>query len=583
MGRGMVRATPGRPRWRWGLAAAAALSGTVALPGAAGAQPVLGGFDDATVPGRGEIRIRLGALFSTFDDRYGGFSTQPGDRRLPAGARYSFETLGPAQIPALAPLAAALAGLTDGTPETVSLGRTEARARGSIMSFPLVGELGITRRISLAVSVPTVRTRHAVDVRVNPDGTTGNVGFNPAAQASFSGAGITTGALERNRAVQTQFSAAVTALQGLLARCPASGATLPAECAPVVANRAGAQALVTNATAFAQNVARVYGSGATTNGSGLAFVPVAGSTLQQQVERRVAALRELFRGYGVDAIAAATAPAGSPARIATAGLQRLLVDPAFGIDADSLRPITRSSTGDIDLTGTFLLVDTFGAGAARLTPTGFHVRATATAGFRVGFSAGEDAPTIFTDLPTASGAHAVLVRGAADLAFGRHAWATVAARWASPLADEQVVRITAVPEEPFPGAAQQRLVGRQLGRELEIQLTPRWSLGDYVALAAQYSLRDKAADRFTGTFPLDSAAGGGTLDAATLGIGTAAREQRVGIGLTYSTVAAYLRRRSNVPVEVSLLHLETIAGSGTPKLSTDVVSLRVYLGLRRPR
>jgi hypothetical protein len=327
----------------------------------------------------------------------------------------------------------------------------------------------------------------------------------------------------------------------------------------------------------------VYG-GAATNATGLAFVPVAGSALQQQVERRLAALREQFAAFGVSDIASGTAPAGSPARIAAAGLQRILVTPAFGIEADSLRSITRSSTGDIDVVGNVLLVDTFGPDTARLRPTGFHARATATAGFRIGFSSGEDAPTILTDLPTASGANAILVRGAADLAFGRRAWATISARWASPLADEQVVRITDVPEQPFPGIERQRLVGRQLGRELELQLTPRWTLGDYVAVAAQYAFRDKAADRFTGTFPLDSTGEGGTLDAATLGIGTAAREQRVGIGITYSTVAAYLRRRSNVPVELSLLHLETIAGSGgIPKLSTDVVQLRLYLGRRARR
>jgi hypothetical protein len=589
MARRQVRGRSGLPRWRRGWASGVALLGAGLLGTAAGrplhAQPVVGGFDDATVPGRGETRIRLGGIFSTFDDRYGGFSTAPDDRRAPAGSRYTFDALGVAQLPLLSPLQQALAGITEGTPEAVSLGRTVGLARGSYLTFPVSGELGITRRFSLGVTVPTVRSRHVVDVRVNPDGTTGNIGFNPAIEASFPSAALAAGARERNRAVQTQFTAAVTALQQLLTTCPTSSTgTVPAGCERVVANRAAATALVTSATSFAQGVARVYGAGSGTSANGLAFVPVAGSSLQQQVERRLAALRQQFRDFGIESIATGTAPVGSPARIAAAGLQRILVTPAFGIQADSLASITRSSTGDIDVVGNVLLVDTFGAGLARLTPTGFHVRATATAGFRVGFSGGEDAPTLLTDLPTAGGENALLFRGAADLAFGRRAWATVAARWASPLADEQVVRITDVPEQPFPGIERQQLVGRKLGRELELQLTPRWSFGDYLAVAAQYSLRDKAADEFTGTFTLDSAAGGGALDASTLGIGTAAREQRVGFGLTYSTVAAYLKRRSNVPIEVSLLHLETISGSGgIPKLSTDVIQLRIYPGLRRPR
>jgi hypothetical protein len=310
---------------------------------------------------------------------------------------------------------------------------------------------------------------------------------------------------------------------------------------------------------------------------------VAGSSLQRQVESRLAALRTAFGSFGVDAIAAGTHPVGSPARIAAAGLQRLLVVPAFGIEADSLQSITRSSTGDIDVFGNVLLVDTFGRGEARLTPTGFRVRATATAGFRFGFSAGEDVANILTDIPTASGANALLFRGAADLAFGPRGWATVAARLTAPMADEQVARITDVPEQPFPEIFRQQLVGRQLGREVELQVTPRWSFGHYLAVAAQYALRDKSADRYTGTYALDSAAGGGTLDAASLGIGTAQREQRLGIGVTYSTVAAYLRRHSNLPLEVSVLHQVTISGSNVPKFSTDVVQLRLYLGLRGRR
>ncbi len=582
MGRRLVRGTV--PRRHGGGALGVARSGLllVGLTAArlAGAQAVLGGFDDATVPGRGELRIRLGGIFSTWDDRYGGFSTAPGDRRFPAGARYAFDTLGVTQLPLLTPLQDGLVGLTDGTPEAVSLGRTVSRARGGILDFPITGELGITRRISIGVTVPTVRTRHVVDVQVNPGGTTGNTGFNPALEGSFPDANTATNARTRNLAVRTQFEAAASALQRLLDTCPTTpGENVPAGCAPVIANRPAAVALVTNANAFSQGVVRVYGLG-TTASPGLAFVPVAGSTLQQQVERRLGALRTQFQGFGIDNIAAGTAPAGSPARIAMAGLQRILVATGAGIEVDSLQSITRSSTGDVDFFGNFLLVDTFGSGTERLAPTGFHVRATATAGFRFGFSAREDVPNILTDIPTASGENAILVRGAADLAFGRRGWATIAARFTSPMADEQVVRITDVPEQPFPELFRQQRVGRQLGREIQLEVTPRWSFGEWLGVAAQYAYRSKAADKYTGTFAIDS--GGATLDAATLGLGTEAREQRFGIGLTFSTLGAYMRRRSGLPMEVSLLHLETIAGSNLPKLSTDVVQLRFYIGRDRP-
>jgi hypothetical protein len=58
-------------------------------------------------------------------------------------------------------------------------------------------------------------------------------------------------------------------------------------------------------------------------------------------------------------------------------------------------------------------------------------------------------------------------------------------------------------------------------------------------------------------------------------------EQRLGLGITYSTVAPYARRRGNLPLEISFGHFETIAGSGgaVPRMSIDQLQVRVYFQL----
>ncbi|HET6583347.1 MAG TPA: hypothetical protein VFG69_07865, partial [Nannocystaceae bacterium] len=63
---------------------------------------------------------------------------------------------------------------------------------------------------------------------------------------------------------------------------------------------------------------------------------------------------------------------------------------------------------------------------------------------------------------------------------------------------------------------------------------------------------------------------------------TATTLQRVGLGVRYSTVDAYLRGRAKYPIELSFRHFETISGdAGVPKLFRDQIQLRIYYRLFR--
>jgi carbohydrate-selective porin OprB len=122
---------------------------------------------------------------------------------------------------------------------------------------------------------------------------------------------------------------------------------------------------------------------------------------------------------------------------------------------------------------------------------------------------------------------------------------------------------------------------------VDVEVAPRYTINEYVGITAQYRYLRKSADRYTGTFSLDSAATGFgpvTLNASMLDAGTATTEQRWGLGLTFSTVAAATRHASRIPFDVSYLHYGTFAGTAgagglLPRIGYDAVELRLYVRL----
>lgn len=562
----------GRPR---AVLAAAVLSGGVLLAPLAGAaaQPVVGGFDDATLPGRWEARLRVAAAFEGTSEQFGGLTGTGG--RAPLGARFAFDSLGASRLPVVARTQRFLRDSV-GVGVGLTLGTVSTGARTLVTRVPLQLDLGITRRLAVGVMVPLVRTRAAVNVRVNEGGTTGNLGFNPA-NATASGT-ANAAAATRNAQVQAQLRTVADSLQALVTNCPASTTGAPAACVPVIANRAGATQLVAQTRTVAGGIARVYGNGTPAN-PGALLVPIQGTDAQRAVEARLQALGTQFAAFQVPGLGTPTAPAGATARIASAGLQRVLTEQAFGVLADSLEGVQRAGVGDVEVGASFMWLDTFGASAARMMP-GLRVRSTVGAGYRLRTGSADLAFDAF-DVPTGSGAGALLLRTATDVAFSRRIWASVIARVESPIARQQLARIPVFAGELLATADRERLVDRRLGRQVHVEVTPRWAPNEAFAIAAHYALRSKQADRYSGTFTsTDTTAGTplGAFDAAILGEGTAARAQIAGFGITYSTLPAVGRGRSWLPIEVSYLHTTTVAGSGgiVPRTRVDQLTLRIY-------
>ena len=539
----------------------------LALPALLGAQPVLGGGEDATVPRKGRVRLRLGGLVESAADR---FDAQ--GNRLPLGAASSFDTLGARLLPSLGPLQDTLRLLAGQPTLGTSLGQLRNDVRVDVQTIPIQVEYGVLDRLTLSLLVPVIRTRSTVNASVNGTGVEGNLGFNPARGTAG------TAAFQRNAVLTNQLEQASASLRTLVNTCSVTPPTDP-RCTNFPTARA--TALIAEATNFRSRVAYVYGTG--TASPGQRFVPIAGTAAQRAVNSRVDSLSRAFAAFQITSLAATSTPLGANQRLGIGGVQSILTDEAYGIASDSLRGILRSNTGDVELAGSFQWLDTFGGDeAARLAPVGFQARSTVTAGYRLGTGSGDFPFTLF-DVPAGTGASAILLGSTTDLVLGRRAWATVSVRATQPLAVQQPLRVPVFAGQFYVPAYREVTVDRTLGRELQFELTPRYAFGDAFSVWAQYQYRTKAADENRGTFEVQLAEGAPAevIDASVLDVDTEAREQRAGIGVAYSTLAAYTRGRGSLPVEISWVYRQTLSGRGgtVARNSGQQVQVRFYFRL----
>ena len=540
------------------------------------AQPVRGIGDDALTPPRGAIRVQLSTTITDFSQRYGRNTPGRSDGALePLAADFSVDTLGVALFPGLAPVQNALRTLTGNSAFTLSLGRSAVTSSVRVQTTPLFAEAGISNRLSIGVLVPVVSARHLVSLNVNPLGVGGNVSFNPARAATGAAAAAT-----RNTTLVTELTTARNQLAALLASCTADPGS-NASCPGVIAN---APAINSSATAFASAVTQVYGTTAT-RASAAQFVPYTGSAADSAIRTRVSTFRTQFAQYGITAISAGTTgPSGAASALTPAGLQRAITDSAsLGLQAAQLNTITRQGLGDIELSMKLRLLDSFGTGndTLRFQPKGSGFRQSVSGAVRFG-TGNIDSPADYLDVGTGSGQTDVEVRSFTDIVHNRRFFTSIVARYTVQLPDEQALRITDTPEQAFAPKWRERLVERNLGDVIELQLTPRWIINDFLSFGAQYLFRRKGEDSYSGTFEVPPSESGlpaaVTLNANTLALETSGTEQRVGWGVTFSSVASHARGKAKLPIEVQYFNSRTVTGSGgnVPKLSIHQVQIRLY-------
>jgi hypothetical protein len=539
------------------------------------AQPVRGLGEDALTPPRGAIRIQLSTSITDFSQRYGRNSAGRRDGSLePLATDFSVDTLGIGLFPRLAPVQSALRTLTGNSAFTLSLGRSAVTSSVRTQVTPLFIEAGLSNRLSLGVLVPVVSARHLVSVNVNARGG-GNVSYNP----TRTGTGIDVPSAT-NTTLVSQLTTARDQLAALLASCTANPAS-NVVCGGVIANAPG---LTARATAFANAVTTVYGT-TTTRGSASRFVPYAGSAADSAIRNAVTSFRLAFVQYGITALRPeTTGPAAAVAALTPDGLQRAILDTAIlGIGASPLGTVTRQGLGDIEVSAKLRLFDTFGVAndTMRFVPKRLSIRQSLGVAVRLGTGT-FDTPEDYLDVGTGDGQTDIEFRSFTDIVHHRRFFTSVVGRYTMQLPDQLLRRITDTPEQAFAPRWSERLVDRNLGDVIEVSLTPRWVLNDYFSFGAQYLYRRKAQDTYEGTFEVPASESGlpaaTTLNARTLALETAGTEQRVGWGLTFSSVASHARGTASLPIEMQYFNSRTVAGGGgnVPKLSIHQFQIRFY-------
>lgn len=545
--------------------AAVCLALLTSQAGLAAAQTSAGVGEDATPVPAKSARIRIGGLWTSYDSRFAP-TTNGGNRKGGLFDGYSRDNLGVADMPILAPAEANIQSLSGlGSAFSLSLGALEATGDASRSVVPFQMDYGITNRLFVTVVVPYVETTSNSRFVLNRGGTGATVGANPAR--------TTPAARTANTTVVTQLNQSRTSLTNEIARCAIATET-GGGCAAIRANPAAAQALIDQSATFSSRVAELYGTAAA---PGAPVVPISQSTVQKAIEDRLAAFRTQFIAFSSNSLDATTRPVGATRIYGSTGLQEIAQDSAFGLAHDSLALGGRAGMGDVDVSATFLWLNTGSASQYnRLNTTRRAIRSSVTAGWRFGTATGGRSGSPF-DLPTGDGANALLAKSTTDFVWNQRFWLSGTVRYVKPLSDNVVTRFPAVADTSLLKPFGEVDATRTLGARTEIEIAPRFGIGPSFALSAAYTMSRLAESTLEAT-----AEGQRQLvDAGvlTLGYGTPALTvQAVQFGAAYSTLSAFTRGKSRWPLEVVYSHGLTLSGSGgvVPAASFDRIELRIY-------
>jgi hypothetical protein len=545
-----VSPAPHRRHARPALVALAAALLLAAPP--ARAQRIFGPGEDAYVLARGELRWGFGARWTAWDELLRSDGT-----RGPLNAAWTNADAGTEFFGGLAPAQASLRSALGDPTARVSIGATRLRNEYHQDRVPLTLELGVTRRVTVQVTVPLVLTYAGAlfDInRANPS--PANLGLNPGYnQATIGGLAAS---------VNTQATAAVAALQAAFPSCftatPAGG------CASTIA-------LAQNTAALGAGVVSVYGV------SGR-YAPLAGSPLHTALLARFTALNAQLRAaLGLTSDPITTRPQPAAARMALDDFTKVLRTAPYGVLADTVTSLERTALGDVEVGARWQWLNTVEGAArdsGRANPSGLRLRSVAGLGVRLNTGA-RPYTGQFLDIGAGDGATGIEFRTTTDVIAGDHFWASITGRYVRFLPGDVERRLPASTAEALIPAYRRATVSRQVGDAAELLVTPRWMFNDYFALSGEYELFLQKGTRYTSaSVSLTDPIGGGTalFDPALLNTGRQVA-QRAGIGLAYSTVAAAARGKTRIPLDVRWQRLMTLSGEGTPFTMIDRLELRV--------
>ena len=497
--------------------------------------PLLNTEDARTLP-KGGVQLRVLNVWTLFDQLFD--KTADSAHPLhPLGQAFSAESLGVRQFPALAATQNALRTLTGNPNLSLNLGQQFSTVNTRVVTTPISLAYGVTDRLTIGAMLPIVQTHSTVFVELNPrrlNGATGaNVGPNPASQQST------------NQALLQSLTDASNALNDYITNCAQSG-SCPA------ASVSEAQTLKATADSYLAAAQVLYGANSQ-------FAPR--GTAQTQIAAQLTALEQSINSLlGTTFTFTSAGANGDPALLQ---LQQLATANP-GVAFDSIGSPDQIGTGNIELSALFKLTDNFAD-----TTSGFRLRGTISGLVRLPTGFGPSGALAY-EVGTGTGQFSVDGGGILDVGIGRRGMATLSAEYTAYLTSSSVPRMPNSDYALFPLDAPVAGTWRE-GNALQLQATPRIRFTDYFTVNGAYMMRRQNASQYTSP------------NVTAPPVILATTEQNVGLGFAYSAVARYASGRSPLPIEMTYMHLETIAASGglVPKYNRDMIEVRIYYRLFR--
>ena len=521
--------------------AATLLAGVLTLPVTAAAQSTGGVLTPA-----GQLRVEFSSAFHLWDQRFG-LREQDG-HRLEEAEPLGFDLEHQPLVP-LDPLAQGLqAALDDAAPELV-LGSVRALVARERTRLSFAAALGVFDWLTLAASVPVVkaRTEVAFDFRAPPGS---NLGVNP----SLAGDGR----------VQFYLDALDASLAALEARraeaCPGGGG-----CAELTD-------LVGRYASFTTGLGAAYRA--------TPLFVTAGSAVGNALLKRLDGFRTAAALHAPEVTLPGPPPlADGP--VDQEILRALLAHPAAGLLL--INPLSTDGglweLGDVELSLAIRLLE----GAVRdasAAPPRFRYLVGARALVRLPTGATDD-PDVPLDIGGGGGQLDLELGGFVDVG-GRRLGLSAEAQWGIQRPVDLVRRI-APPELVLAPQATRLPVRWTPGSYLQVELAPRWSFNDLLAVGGLYRYFAKGEDRYelrAGALPVPPPFGAKVLERET-----EATSHEVGFALTISTLGHWREGRTSIPLEVHVAVRQAVAGSGgaVPKGVRLEASARVLWRLWRPQ
>ena len=518
---------------------------------ALGAQTTSPTMSDATVVTRGAFRFRGEVRWNRVDAIFG-----PDGSVLPLGSSLTTD-LNSGTLPLLASGEASARAMATNPSLTLSAGQLTTSANSRVATVPLMLEYGLTSRITLGAVVPIVQSRTVVTSQLNgASDSSANVGMNPA---RFFGQGS---AYSANASVANGLSSARAQLQALLSTCALNqNAT---GCPAINARAAEASALISATQVFVAGVNSLYGT-STDNAPGSPLVPISGKSAQNAIDANLAAIRSAYSSFGVNAGSGALAAALAAG--ANAQFDSLITAVDYGIQLDSLGTTSMTTIGDVELSATALLFNTFAS------TSGVKLRAVAAGvvRFGTGHPARENRPY---DVATGDGQTDFEVRGALDALTGR-LLTTVAGTYTVQTGSVATTRLPNAPGSVF-GLDFPVEGSTRYGNMASARINPRYLITPALMVGVLGVGSWRGADEVTVTGFNPAGTAFGNQNSATSYAG--------GVTLSYSNLASAEGIGGlGFPAEIVFSHLETLGASaaGVEKASRDAIELRIYLRARR--